>query len=78
MRIFLVLKASYGASSIANYGSQSPAGLNLITVGIDNGQKDTDNCGHADPCDTIDFNDSLPGKDNSVSSGTTQSGLALY
>ena len=82
MRIFLVLKASYGASSIGNHGAKSSAGLSLMTEGIDNTpalniprQKET---GHGDPSGTDDVNDRVPGVDNCVPPGATHLGLALY
>ena len=84
MRIFLLLKAGYGVSSLVGYGANLPAGFSLMTAGIDNcpflnnpDQKDRDNDGQGDACDTEDDND-VPGVDNCVSPNTAQLGRALY
>ena len=85
MRIFLLLKAGYGVSSIAGYGANLPAGFSLMTAGIDNcpslnnpDRKDTVIDGQGDPCDTDDDNDGVPDLDNCVPPDTTQWGRALY
>jgi hypothetical protein len=85
MRIFLLVKAGYGVSSLVGYGANLPAGFSLLTAGIDNcpslnnpGQKDTVIDGQGDSWDTDDVNDDVPGVDNRVPPDTIQSGRALY